>query len=264
MAEPLAEAFAVLVEVVTEADIEAAATSALIDLTGEEIIGGGADLLIGTTGEGEVILEPIFEDAGAPLTPGNVLVPGELGNITKSQLHALWQDAKTFARWTGREIMKGALFEAGLETIKTALATNPPPGFELFDLKKTLGSVSASLKVLTQITTEWRRWCIKQFSKRNTFGMIRIENTLLVRFEIFRNKLGSLSTYMEKTLGPLLAQLNKSIDSANIGGLKAAMKTYADMILALSNGVKEKENLMMHAGLKDHKDEVQKFRDLLN
>ncbi|KAF3930374.1 hypothetical protein AA313_de0202325 [Arthrobotrys entomopaga] len=264
MAAPVAEIFIELVTVITEADVEAAASIALLDGAGEELIAGGAELLTGTTAEGEVILEPIFEEAGNTAATVDLVGSADLGNLTKGQLHALWQDAKTFARWTGREIMKGALFQAGLEAVEALVAKNPSPGPDYSDLVQAIGAVGASLKILTEVTAEWRRWCVKSFSKRGEFGQVNVEDILILRFEILRNKLGNVSSYMQKTLAPLLAQLNKNINSANIGGLKGAMRTYADMILAVSKGIKEKEALMMHAGLKDHHDELQKARNVLN
>ncbi|EON68428.1 hypothetical protein W97_07752 [Coniosporium apollinis CBS 100218] len=264
MATAVAEVFVELVALISEADLEAAASTALVDDAGEELIAGGAGLLTGTTAEGEIILEPIFEEAGSAATTTDLVGSADLANLSKGQLHALWQDAKTFARWTGREIMKGALFQVGLEAVVALIAKNPSPGPDTSDLVQAIGAVGASLKILKEVSTEWRRWCIKNFSKREEFGQVRAEDNLILRFEIFRNKLGDVSSYMQKTLAPLLAQVNKNTDSANIGGLKGAMRTYADMILAVSKGIKEKEALMMHAGLKDHHDELQKARDVLN
>lgn len=263
MAVPFIEAFAELVEVVSEADVEAAAADALVDATGEEVIGDGAKLLTSTTEDGKIVLEPIF-DADASTGSAEVLGPGDLGNLTKGQFHALWDNIKTFARWTGREIMKGALFQVGIEALETLLAKNPTPGVDNSDLKQIIGSVAASLKILTNVTTEWRRWCVRHFPNRNDYGMVNVEDTIISRFEIFRNNLGGFSVYMLKTLAPLLAQAHKDLDGANIGGLKAAMKEYADKILTQSKEVKQKESLMMHAGLQDHSDDVQKARDLLN
>ena len=84
--------------------------------------------------EGQTILESMLEDAGTIQGSAEVLGPGDLGQITKGQLHALWQDAKTFAHCTGRESMKGALFEAALETIEALLENIPPPGIDDSDL----------------------------------------------------------------------------------------------------------------------------------
>ncbi|KAJ1326998.1 hypothetical protein MN608_08447 [Microdochium nivale] len=263
MAAVVVEVFAELAAVISEADVEAAASTALLDVAGEELIAGGTELLTGTTAEGEIILEPIFEEAGSAAA-ANLTGAADVANLSRGQLNLLWQDAKTFARWTGREIMKGALFQVGLETVKALMAKSPSPGPDYSDLIQAIGAVGGALKILTTVTTEWRKWSVKNFSKRQDFGQVRIEDTLLLRFEIFRNKLGEISFYMQKNLGPLLAQVNKNIDKANISELKSGMRAYADKVLALSKEINDKEVLMMHAGLKDHRDEVQRARDLLN
>lgn len=263
MAGAVAEVFVELLAVISEADVEAAASTALLDVAGEELIAGGAELLTGTTAEGEIILEPIFEEAGSGAA-ADLIGSADVANLSRGQLNLLWQDAKTFARWTGREIMKGALFQVGFEAVEGLMAKHPPPGPDYSDLIQAIGAVGGALKILTDVTTEWRKWSVKHFSKREEFGQVRVEDTLILRFEIFRNKLGQISFYMQKNLGPLLAQVKNNIDKANISGLKSGMRTYADMVLAISKGIKEKEVLMMHAGLKDRYDDLQKARDLLN
>ena len=123
------------------------------------------------------------------------------------------------------------------------------------------------MNLLTQATTNWQRWCVRHLDGHNDYGVLNVEDALLLlrlRFGILGNKFSSLSTYLEKTLGPLLAKVKKTIEGANVGGLKAGVKTYANMVLALSTEIKEKEVLIMHAGLNGHEEEIQKSLDLLS
>ncbi|KAI1162302.1 hypothetical protein F5B18DRAFT_624684 [Nemania serpens] len=257
----VAAAFEALADFITSEEVIAAGAEALADDVAGET---AADLLIGGT-EVDPYLEPIFDNPDAIPGPDDPLGPGNLGQLTKGQIEALWQDSKTFARWTGREIMKGALFQAALNTIQGELDKKPPSGVDLSGLLQVLGSVGSAMKVLGAITTDWRRWAVGHFPDRADYGALTVDDVIILRFEIWRTKLADLDTYLEGTLGPQLAALGGTGGAAdlNVGKLRALMKVYAGMVVDIAVEVKSKESLMMHSGLQNHVVDAQKAQDLL-
>ncbi|KAF4549618.1 Hypothetical protein D9617_20g026740 [Elsinoe fawcettii] len=251
-----------LVDIISEDAVVTAAGDALVDAAGAAVIDGGGDLLMSTAADGQEVLTPIFDDPNVPLGPNDPLTSGDLGQVTKGQLYALWQDAKTFARWTGREIMKGALLQTAMEVIESELEKRPSGESDISSLVQTLGSIASALKAWNAVTTDWRQWAVKHFELRFTFGMIEVEGTVLSRFEIFRNHIADLDTYLEKTLAPLVADIEKV--NADVGGLRAATKVYGGMIETLALELQAKETLMQKAGLNAHADEVKTALNLVS
>ncbi|KAI1115085.1 hypothetical protein F5Y14DRAFT_450445 [Nemania sp. NC0429] len=258
----VAAAFEALADFLTAEEVVAAGAEALTDEIGGE---AAADILIGGT-EADPYLEPIFDDPGSVPGPDDPLGPGDLGKLTKGQLEALWQDGRTFARWTGREIMKGALFQAALDEIQDELDKKPPAGVDASDLLRTLGSVASATQLVAAITADWRRWAVRHFPDRAGYGALTVDDVIILRFEIWRTRLADLDTYLATTLGPKLAALGKAENAAelDVGGLRASVKEYVGMVLDIAVEVKAKEALMMSSGLQNHVADAQKAQSLLS
>ncbi|KAI0817311.1 hypothetical protein GGR55DRAFT_12140 [Xylaria sp. FL0064] len=258
----VAAAFEVLADFLTAEDVIAAGTEALTD----EVAGEAAtDILISGT-ETNPYLEPIFDNPDVIPGPDDSLGPGDLGKLTKGQVGALWQDSKTFARWTGREIMKGALFQVVLDTIQDELNKKPPSRVDVSGLLQVLGSVASVMKILGTITTDWRHWVVRHFPDRADYGALTVDDVIILRFEIWRTKLADLDTYLEVTLSPQLAVLGGSTGAADldVGQLRASMKEYARMVYDIAVEVKIKETLMVRSGLQDHVVDAQRAQSLLS
>ncbi|KAI0973476.1 hypothetical protein F4678DRAFT_477920 [Xylaria arbuscula] len=214
----------------------------------------------------EPYLEPIFDNPDIIPGPDDPLGPGNLGQLTKGQIEALWQDSKTFARWTGREIMKGALFQVALDTIQEEFEKKPPSGVDVSGVLQVIGSVASVMKTVIAITTDWRRWGVMHFPDRAEYGALTVDDILLLRFEIWRTKLADLDTYLETTLAPQLAAVGRSDGTAelDIGKLRASTKVYVEMIATIATEINMKEALMMRSGLQSHMGDVQKAQSLFS
>lgn len=254
-------AFEILGDLIAEGEAESLAAEVLLDETGVELVAGASDLLMGGA-------EP-WEEAGMTNVEGVVpkdmiaILDGPASNaLSAAQSHTLLSQARYFAGWVGKEILKGALFQVAMETLMSARAAKAKPFEPESPTTQLLEKIVRVLKATISVTKDWRQWAIAHYPKRKQYGTLTVQDVILYRFEIFRSNLADLDVELQK-LAPLLKDASKAGENANMGLLRAAAVKYVSLCQDISVMLGDKGRLMVQARLNPHGEELQKAHDVL-
>ena len=172
-----------------------------------------------------------------------------------------WQTLAAFVRWTANEVYELAVFQVTMDSVEKlmASATGDPmrsAAFEPSPEEKVYNVLVIAFRKLSVITNDWRQWMVDHFGNQTKYGVVSIDDHVYLRFKRFREQVSGLSTTVSSKLTPALVKASKQRSMANISDIKHDIFNYSKDLRAISEGIRDKEPLMVTAGLKSHLDEI--------
>ncbi|KAF4444409.1 hypothetical protein F53441_11134 [Fusarium austroafricanum] len=186
----------------------------------------------------------------------------------------VWASAKTFGKFVGVELAKGALFTAGMVLLQDVLAklaaqqqqaqagsttatpAQPDPRVQAIQ------AINQAGKILHDAIKTWTKWQAAHFSDRDSFGTITVENFPISIFQILQSDISTLGDQRDKML-PLVITIKKTQALSDIQALLTADIAYAQAVLSLSNQISSNMTALTAAGLPSKTTEIQNAVNIL-
>ncbi|KAH8898735.1 hypothetical protein GQ53DRAFT_359529 [Thozetella sp. PMI_491] len=180
----------------------------------------------------------------------------------------VWASAKTFGKFVGVELAKGALFYAGtklMETIFTNISKAGGSSGASPDNQKSLQitqTINKAGNILQDALDTWSKWQTAHYGDRESFGSVKASGIDIQIFQILQSGVANLGEKRDK-MGTLVKQANKDKTLKSVTALLTADIDYAKSVVDLSLEISTSMTAMTNAGLPTKQAEVQAAYDML-
>ncbi|RKU47709.1 hypothetical protein DL546_000073 [Coniochaeta pulveracea] len=201
--------------------------------------------------------------------PGAAEDAQALENGWAQKFKNVWASAKTFGSFAGVELVKGALFYAGMKVLqnafeKPAASSGSSTGGSTTNSQATniVLTINKAGQILQEAQDSWTKWQAAHYDDRASYGSISVAGFDLQLFQVLQNGISSLGDQRDK-LTPLVkkAQASKTLD--DVKALLTADIAYAKAVFDLSTQISSKMTAMTDAGLPTKSAEVQAAYSML-
>lgn len=253
-----------IVTVVEAAEVVEGTTAVVEAATAVEgAAAGGTAVAEGAAAGGTAVVEGAAGGAAAAEGGGAAAAAGAQA-AGAAQL-SLLRTATQVSQWVARQIVEFEAFDLGMQAVEKAIAklreaTKSPEAKEMDDIvqrfNKAIALLDAALK-------DWSNWMAANFDKGPSFGTIQAPHVSLLRFDVFRNRLGTVVDIRQKQIASAGLTASKTPTLPNFQALLRAVQSYAAEMDKLSEELMQPGTPLAARGLNSHSSDIHDAKNTL-
>ena len=237
--------------------VVATAEGGAIAAAGETAVAGGMAAAegAGVAGGGAVAAE----GGGAVVVAGGAQAGGAAAQLS------LLETAVQASQWVARQIVEFEAFDLGMQALEKAIAklreiTKSPEAKEMDEIVQ---KFNKAITLLDAALKQWSNWMAANFDKKASFGNIQTPAISLLRFDIFRNRLGTLVDIRKNQVSSAGITASKTPTVDNFRALLRAAQSYCTEMGQLSQELMQPGTPLADGGLNSFKDDIQTAQNTL-
>ncbi|RKL37818.1 hypothetical protein BFJ70_g6771 [Fusarium oxysporum] len=181
----------------------------------------------------------------------------------KDKIKNVWENKGAFAKWAAGEILAGALFQTASEGVEIAfdkwIKEHPEKLAQekVEKIQTILKETNKANRTLKPILDGWSDWLAGHMEQQDKYGANTTDDgDEIPKFEVVQHKVAHIGTYRDHEVTPALDEFHEVKDLETAQRYLQKYIEYVQEILSVSTNIKDKQSLMVGAGLQAHTEEV--------
>lgn len=180
-----------------------------------------------------------------------------------------WESRKSFGKWVGTEIGKGALFVVGMKVVEAAFEQfakpkdGKKPSKEAKEAADMAKKSTAAMKIVKKVLEAWNKWLVHNYLKRKSFGSVKAEGVNVWHYQVFQSQVADLNDIRN---GAVTKAATKAAKSKEISDIKSLVKKEQKLVKEMktvSKWLHDNGKKLTEAGLEEYTTDEAKASKLL-